>query len=71
MISRAVHKLGPSLPTLAAAIVFSRGLLLTDKSSIIVELSSSDVKMKLLSVSAGKVTSILTDQGYNHYGINE
>ncbi len=71
MTHSSVHKLGPSPPALAAAIVVSRQLLLTEKSSVAVEFGILEVKTKLLALRASRMTAIPQDQGYMHSGINE
>lgn len=65
-----VHQtIGSTLHALPAAMVFSKQLLLTEKSSVTVETGLPNPVMDELTVRATKITRILIEiEGYRHSG---
>lgn len=65
-----VHQtIGSKMHTLPAAMVFSKQLLLTEKSSVTVEPGAPDRIWDELTVRATKITRILIEiEGYRHSG---
>ncbi|MGA3284667.1 MAG: hypothetical protein ABSD57_09450 [Verrucomicrobiota bacterium] len=65
-----VHQtIGSTMHALPAAMVFSKQLLLTEKSSVTVEPSLPNPMMDELTVRATKITRILIEiEGYRHSG---
>lgn len=67
-----LHILVPTLQAVPVAFVFSAQLLLTEKSSVVVEPGLSDAKTVNFTHRAAKTTTILEEfAGYRHFGLNE
>ena len=65
-----VHQtIGSTMHALPAAMVFSKQLLLTEKSSVTIESGSPNLRMDELTVRATRITRVLTEiEGYRHSG---
>ena len=72
MASVRFHIVDSTLQAMPVAMVFSKQLLLTEKSSVAVEPGSPDASMDNLTLRATKMTRVLTEiEGYSHGGLNE
>ena len=72
MTSQSVHAIGSSLLALPAAMLFSRQLLLTQKTSVTVTSVSDDGIRETYHARATKLTTLLKSiPGWNHDGLND
>ena len=71
-MSHSLHALGSSLQAMPVAMVFSKQLMLTQKSSVARAVRSDDMPKDPYTIRATKMTVILKEiRGYSHGGLNE
>ena len=72
MTQHSLHTLGASLQSIPIAMLFSKQLLLTQKSSVALKSDPGGGSIETYTVRATKMTAILKGiPGYNHGGLNE
>ena len=72
MTQISLHTLVPSLQAISVAMVFSKQLQLTQKTSVEVTTQSNNETPESLTIRATKVTAIMREiEGYSHDGLNE
>jgi len=72
MTQHSLHTLGASLQSIPVAMLFSKQLLLPQKSSVALKSDSDGGRTETWTIRAAKITVILQEiPGYNHGGLNE